>query len=172
METKTCKKCKKERRLTQFSLMSQSRSKKRQDICRSCNIGGIPAIDKHKILREVYRHYLDLRDYVSRSGHDVIEHPVETEEGSGVYEHLAISFSDLKHGLDELAPRKREAFFFNVILDWKQKDVADKMGITTVSVGQYVDAACMQLAKRYFAEYDDLQSLHKQEENKYNESVV
>jgi len=111
---------------------------------------------------------MDLRDYVGRTGRDVIEHPVETEEGSGIYEHLSISFSDLKMGLNDLAPRKREAFFFNVILDWKQKDVAEKMGITTVSVGQYVDAACMQLAKRYFAENDDahaLQSVHDQEGN-------
>lgn len=175
MEMKICKKCNRERRLTQFTLLSKRGTKERQEVCRPCNIGGISAADRHKILREVYRHYIDLRDYVGRTGHDVIEHPVESEEGSGIYEHLAISFSDLKHGLGELAPRKREAFFFNVILDWRQKDVAEKMNITTVSVGQYVNAACMQLAKRYFAEYDDLhdlQSVHEQEENKYNEPVA
>lgn len=95
----------------------------------------------------------------------MIDHAVETEEGSGIYEEVRISFSDLKEGLNELAPRKREAFFYNVILDWKQKDVAKKMGITTVSVGQYVDAACIQLAKRYFAESTPLQSVHDQDGN-------
>jgi hypothetical protein len=164
METKTCKKCGNERRITQFSYVSQTGSKVRQDVCRVCNLEGISGVDKHKILREAYRHYMDFRDYVARTGRDVIEHPVNTKEGSGEYEFLAISFSDLKHGLDKLAPRKREAFFYNVILDWKQKDVAEKMGITTVSVGQYVDAACLQLAKRYFGENEDLESVHEQEE--------
>lgn len=163
METKICKKCKKERRVTQFSYLPIPETKERQEVCRSCNIGGLSAADRHKILREVYRHYMDLRDYVRRTGRDVIEHPVETEEGSGEYVHLAVSFTDLMNGLNELAPRKREAFFFNVILDWKQKDVAEKMGITTVSVGQYVDAACMQLAKHYFAENDVHESIQEQD---------
>jgi hypothetical protein len=166
MEMKVCKKCKKERRETQFSFRALPGSKERIDICRPCNIGGISAVDRHKILREVYRHYLDLRDFVGRTGHDIIEHPVETEEGSGEYQTLTISFSDLKHGLNELAPRKREAFFFNVILDWKQKDVAEKMGITTVSVGQYVDAAAIQLSKHYFAEVETpLESVHELQGN-------
>jgi predicted transcriptional regulator len=34
----------------------------------------------------------------------------------------------------------------------KQKDVADVMGITTVSVGQYVESGFAQIAKEYFAE--------------------
>jgi len=146
-------------------LLPQSGAKERQEVCRSCNIGGISAADKHKILREAYRHYIDIRDYVSRTGRDIIEHPVEIEEGSGEYIPLTISFSDLKYGLNSLAPRKREAFFLHIILDWKQKDVAKKMGITTVSVGQYVDAAAMQLAKRYFAEMETLESVHEQERN-------
>jgi len=80
-----------------------------------------------------------------------------------VIEHkgLSISFSDLKHGLEDLSPRKREAFFYNVILDWKQKDVAEHMGITTVSVGQYVEQAMIQLSKRYFAEDDPTNGTHR-----------
>jgi DNA-directed RNA polymerase specialized sigma24 family protein len=113
------------------------------------------ANQKHKILREVYRHYFDFRDAFARGDvDDVIEYAVETEEGSGQYVEINISLTDLKEGLNDLAPRKREAFFYNVILDWRQKDVADRMGITTVSVGQYVDAAMIQLAKRYFADTD------------------
>lgn len=125
------------------------------------------ANEKHKILREVYRHYFDFRDAFRRGDvDDVIEYAVETEKGSGKYLEINISLMDLKDGLNELAPRKREAFFYNVILDWKQKDVAEKMGITTVSVGQYVDAAMIQLSKRYFAEADTLQSVQSQDGNK------
>lgn len=32
----------------------------------------------------------------------------------------------------------------------KQKDVADIMGITTVSVGQYVESGFLQIAEEYF----------------------
>jgi len=51
-----------------------------------------------------------------------------------------------------LSPRKREAVWFNVILDQKQRDVAKKMEITTVSVGQYVEQAMLQLSEHYFAD--------------------
>lgn len=107
----------------------------------------------------MYRHYFDFRDYVSKTGNDIIEYAVETEKESGYYVPLAISFTDLKNGVSELSERKKEAFFYNVILDWKQKDVAERMGITTVSVGQYVDAAMIQLAKQYFAEDSPLESV-------------
>lgn len=62
-----------------------------------------------------------------------------------------ICFMDLKDALRKLSPRKREAIYYNVILDMKQKDVAEKMGITTVSVGQYVESGFAQIAKEYFA---------------------
>jgi hypothetical protein len=65
---------------------------------------------------------------------------------------VTISFWDLHDGLKALSARKREAFFWNVLMDKKQKDVAKLMGITTVSVGQYVEQACLQLAERYFGE--------------------
>jgi DNA-directed RNA polymerase specialized sigma24 family protein len=59
---------------------------------------------------------------------------------------ITLSFWDLHGSLRQLSARKREAVFYNVILDWKQKDVAKRMGISTVSVGQYVQAAMEQLA--------------------------
>lgn len=95
----------------------------------------------HRILREVFRHYTDFQDYYMKTGQHTIEH-------KGV----VISFLDLKRVLKEtnLSDRKREAFILNVLQDKKQKDVADQMKITTVSVGQYVDAACRQLAETYF----------------------
>lgn len=108
----------------------------------------------HKILREIYKHYTDYRDFVSRTGKDVIQ--VHRPDGEGNMRQVTISFSDLKHGVEDLAPRKKQAFFLNVILDKKQKDVAEIMGITTVSVGQYVDAAMQQLAKRYFADDEEV----------------
>jgi len=51
-----------------------------------------------------------------------------------------------------LSVRKEQAFLLNVILDQRQEDVAEQMGITTVSVGQYVKQACLQLSEYYFGD--------------------
>jgi DNA-directed RNA polymerase specialized sigma24 family protein len=117
-------------------------------------------IPLHRVLREVLRHYTEYRELVNQDGRlHVIDYGywIYNEDGTRKHkEEVSISFWDLYDGLKELAPRKREAIFYNVILDEKQKDVAKHMGITTVSVGQYVEAGCIQLAKRYFAdEYKD-----------------
>lgn len=96
---------------------------------------------RHRILREVYRHYTDFEDFFRRTGKDTLEH-----------KGIVINFTDLKKGINELSGRKQEAFYLNVIRDMKQKDVAEIMNITTVSVGQYVDAACRQLAETYWAD--------------------
>lgn len=121
-------------------------------------------IPPHRILREVLRHYMEFRELVggyglSQAGADGRKHCLEhsywtyDEKGNRLEKKtIEISFWDLHTGLKELAPRKREAIYYNVIQDMKQKDVAKIMGITTVSVGQYVEAGCIQLAKRYFAE--------------------
>jgi hypothetical protein len=112
-------------------------------------------IPKHRVLREIYRHYLEYKQYVCDTGTHVIDHGyfVYDEDGNVKKKiSISISFWDLYAGLKDLSPRKREAVFYNVILDWKQRDVAKKMGITTVSVGQYVEQACLQLAEHYFAE--------------------
>lgn len=116
-------------------------------------------IPLHRILREVLRHYTEYRELVNQDGRShVIDYGywVYNEDGTRKQkEQVSISFWDLHEGLKELAPRKREAIFYNVILDMKQKDVAKIMGITTVSVGQYVEAGTIQLAKRYFSERED-----------------
>ena len=114
-------------------------------------------IPPHRVLREVYRHYLEFRDLVSQHGGDgVIHHGyfIYDEDGETIKAkvNISISFWDLFHGLKELSPRKREAVFYNVILDKLQREVAEIMGITTVSVGQYVEQAMIQLSERYFAE--------------------
>lgn len=114
-------------------------------------------IPHHRILRDVYRHYLEFQDLVSSTGQHVINHGYFVHDDDGeIIEKVpvSISFWDLHYGLKELSPRKREAVFYNVILDWKQRDVAAQMGITTVSVGQYVEQAMIQLAVRYFAELE------------------
>lgn len=112
----------------------------------------------HRVLREVYRHYPEFEDYVSRTGEHVIEHAYFVYEDDEVTikdrVEITISFWDLFEGLKELSPRKQEAVLHNVILDKLQREVAEEMGITTVSVGQYVDQAMKTLAKRYFAEVD------------------
>lgn len=101
-------------------------------------------VHKHKVMRELYRNYMQFKEYVRSTGETTIE-----------YRDVAISFYDLGMGLNELSPRKKQAFYLNVILDKKQKDVAEIMGITTVSVGQYVEAASRQLADIYFGEPDE-----------------
>jgi DNA-directed RNA polymerase specialized sigma24 family protein len=108
----------------------------------------------------VYRHYPEYRDYVmAHGGAGVINHGYFIYEDDGVTVKdkisISISFWDLHNALHKLSGRKREAVFYNVILDWKQRDVATRMGITTVSVGQYVESAMLQLAEAYFAEDDD-----------------
>lgn len=114
------------------------------------------SMPKHRILREIYRHYTELKAFVTAYGGDkLISHSyiVYDDEGKAIgKEDIDISFWDLHHSLEVLSDRKREAVHLNVILDWKQKDVAEKMGITTVSVGQYVEQAMLQLAKIYFVE--------------------
>lgn len=114
----------------------------------------------HRVLREVYRHYLEFKALVQQDGRDhVLDHGywVYDEDGETIIgkETVQISFWDLHNALASLSPRKKEAMFYNVILDMKQQDVADIMGITTVSVGQYVEQACQQIAERYFAEMKD-----------------
>ena len=126
----------------------------------------------HRVLREVLRNYLSWRDHLAFNGFqdDVIEHsyyvadepdPDSDEEPSLRKVTLTVSFSDLQNSLKHqdqggvLSERKREALLYNVVFDWLQKDVATKMGITPVSVGQYTDLALRQLSKRYFTS-DDL----------------
>jgi len=101
----------------------------------------IPFDQKQRILKEVYRHYIDFQDFASREGKYFI-----------TYGPVTLSLLDLQYGLDKLSPRKREAVYLNVIRDMKQKDAAAIMGITTVSVGQYVEQAMIQLAERYFSD--------------------
>ena len=115
---------------------------------------------KHRIFAtpfaSVYPLYTELEEFISKNGGDhIISHayPVYDDTGEIVgKEAIDISFWDLHDSLKDLSDRKREAVFYNVILDWKQKDVAEKMKITTVSVGQYVEQAMLQLAKTYVAE--------------------
>jgi hypothetical protein len=134
------------------------------------------ATPSHRILREIFRHYTEFREYVAQGNSPVLEHtyivPIDAPSECGGNprankEHEALemhcvycdcemkrvsigfNFWDLHRGLKDLAPRKREALFYNVIMDLKQKDVAKKMGITTVTVGQYVEHAFRQLVNSH-----------------------
>lgn len=103
---------------------------------------------RHRLLREVFRHYTEFHQLFTSTGQDTIE-----------YGPFSISLWDLQDALKPqnkggiLSDRKLEAVYYNVILDKKQKDVAEIMGITTVSVGQYVEQAMIQLSEsgRFFA---------------------
>lgn len=96
-------------------------------------------VNKEKVLREIYRNYAQFREYVRNTGKDILE-----------YNGITISFFDLDKDIDKLSPRKRQAFLLNIIQDIKQREVAEMMGITTVSVGQYAAAAIKQLSESYF----------------------
>ncbi len=115
----------------------------------------------HRVLREVLRHYHEFKEFVGQGGDHVIDHSylIYDDDGEVVdKQSITISFWDLQGALRPqseggiLSDRKREAVWYNVIRDMKQKDVAEIMGITTVSVGQYVEHAMEQLAKVIFAE--------------------
>jgi DNA-directed RNA polymerase specialized sigma24 family protein len=111
-------------------------------------------IPAHLILREVLRHYTEFKAYVTSHMDDhIIEHSyyVDEEDGTKRKVTVSISFWDLQGALAELAPRKREAVFWNVIMDYKQKDAARIMGITTVSIGQYTSASMEQIAAKLFS---------------------
>lgn len=116
----------------------------------------------HRILREVYRHYYEFQALFALDGTHTIDHVVRIwDEDENVVDAIpiTISFFDLKDGLKPqseggvLSDRKLQAVMLNVIRDMKQRDVADAMGITTVSVGQYVEHAMEQLARTYFPEF-------------------
>lgn len=98
---------------------------------------------RHRVLREVLRHFLTFEDWCKQNGQYQIEH-------AG----LTLSFLDLQDCLQGLSERKMQAVWMNVVLDMKQKDVADIMGIRTVTVGQYVDQAFQQIAVQYFSEME------------------
>ena len=116
----------------------------------------------HRILREVYRHYYEFEALVSATGKHTIDHAVRLYDDDGNEVEripITISFFDLRDGLRSqseggvLSDRKLQAVMLNVIRDMKQRDVAEAMGITTVSVGQYVEHAMEQLARTYFPEF-------------------
>ena len=99
---------------------------------------------KHRILREVLRNYSVFEAYCAQFGQYDVSH-----------RGITINFLDLQNCLKKLSKRKKEAVFYNVIQDMKQKDVAAVMGITTVSVGQYVEQACLQVAKELWPEDEE-----------------
>lgn len=132
-------------------------------ITRKATYDGLTADQRHKILREAYRNYLTFQDFVSATGKDIIEYAVPKKKGSSEMVTIAISYSDLERALHMfeseihtdktvLSARKEEAFHLNVIRDMLQRDVAEIMNISPVSVGQYVDQACLQLSEYYFGE--------------------
>lgn len=158
MKEITCKKCQQSKRETLFSL---TKNGSRSDTCRPCSYDGLTANVKHKILREAYRNYLSFEQLVADIGKDVIEYAVPEKPGSDKYVPIRISFVDLQQALRNfkedsnnegtvLSKRKEQAFYLNVIQDKLQKDVAQLMDITEVSVGQYVDQAMLQLCEYYF----------------------
>jgi hypothetical protein len=169
---KKCKSCNRLKPLTQFSLVvaacnADDGKEIRRPTCRRCNYDGLFADERHKILREAYRNYLTWKDLITYQHEaetlDVISYRVPRNEESDEMVDVTISFHDLERALNQfngelqqdgtvLSKRKEQAFYLNVIRDMLQRDVADIMGITTVSVGQYVEQGMYQLCDYYYAE--------------------
>lgn len=160
---KRCSTCDNLKRQTQFSL---AKNGKRSLECRACAYDGFTADERHKILREAYRNYLTFEQYVTDTSRDIIEYAIPASKGSDEYIPVQISFTDLQRALEAyqddvrvkgtpLSKRKEQAFYLNVLRDMLQRDVAEMMGITTVSVGQYVEQAMIQLCDYYFDEDKD-----------------
>lgn len=113
-------------------------------------------MDKHRCLREILRNYLMLKDAAENEdwtisvcrikGCNWMQDGKVAKGHEGECEMLTVGFLDLRKCLNKLSKRKMEAIFWNVIMDKKQRDVAEIMGITTVSIGQYVEAGVIQVA--------------------------
>lgn len=104
----------------------------------------------HKVLREAIRHYLEFEAFVTNPDSDDVETVINATHGNLEFKGVTINFFDLQGALQMLSKRKKEAVFYHVIMDMKQKEVEKVMGITTVTVGQYVEQAMLQLMKNYF----------------------
>lgn len=105
---------------------------------------------RHRILREVLRNYTVFESLCASNDDSDARRSADQYEIS--HRGITINFLDLQNCLKGLSKRKKEAVFYNVIMDMKQKDVAAVMGITTVSVGQYVEQAMIQVAKELWPE--------------------
>ena len=81
----------------------------------------IPFEQRQRILREVYRHYTDFKDHVSRTGSPFVE-----------YGPVVISFSDLKEGVNALSERKKEAFFLNLQILEQNAEASPAVGVRCV----------------------------------------
>lgn len=112
-------------------------------------------MEKHRCLREILRNYLTLKDASENEDYTITVCRIKgciwtngrvSKGHDGECEMLTVNFLDLRSCLKRLSKRKMEAVFWNVIMDKKQRDVAEIMGITTVSIGQYVESACTQVA--------------------------
>ena len=123
-------------------------------------------MDKHRCLREVLRNYLMLKTAAENEDWTISVCRIKgciwynpelgVQKGhDGECEMLTVNFLDLQKCLKHLSKRKMEAIFYNVILDMKQRDVAEIMGITTVSIGQYVEAGVIQAAAELWPEVED-----------------
>lgn len=106
----------------------------------------------HRFLREILRHYVEFREYVAQGNDHVIEHSYLVREKDGRIKKVTMSFSfwDLHRGIAGLPKRKKEALLYNIILDKKQKDVAEIMGISTVSAGQYCNLGLQAIVDQFY----------------------
>ena len=95
----------------------------------------------HRILREVLRGYTVFEEYVTITGNYEITH-----------QGYKFNFLDLQGCLKSLPQRQMEAVYWFIIQDERQKTVAARLGISTVTVGQYCDQAMRKITEELFPE--------------------
>lgn len=123
----------------------------------------------HLVLRELVRSYSTLKTSNIKDWNNSVcrikgcanvysgeEGPMIRKGHDGPCDLVHINLMDLQGCLKNLSKRKKEAVFYNVICDMKQKDAAAIMGITTVSVGQYVEQSMLQMAKELWPDEENI----------------
>lgn len=127
----------------------------------------VKQVERHIILREAYRRISSLAALARESAPAPAEGRIGgtdkaiNAQESGLSDSIELNdielnYFDLMAALrsirDTVPERKRQAFWLNVILDMKQKDVADKLQVSPVTVGQHVTSVCKALEEAYFAD--------------------
>lgn len=96
----------------------------------------------HRLLREVLRGYNLFEEHCALTGRYEI-----------TFQGHTFNFLDLQKCLEGLTNRQMEAVYWFIIQDEKQKTVAERLGISTVTVGQYCEASCIQIARKLFPDH-------------------
>jgi DNA-directed RNA polymerase specialized sigma24 family protein len=111
----------------------------------------------YKIIREALRHYAEYRHHFRAHGQigDVFSHTyIVYNDDAEPQEKVTVTlcYSDLLRCAKQLPQKKREALWYNIVLDKSNDEVASIMKCQTQTISQYVRSACEFLAEGYWNE--------------------